>query len=128
MSDDVIDVEVVEQSTTSHGLAVRSAVPDAARAMEEAAAKVALQMELKWEEERKERERWKLEDKRDAFYARLVAQMAAACLAEGAVGVRPKPEHVAELAVSMANAVMVELDKDFKKKQAQAEAAAAHKR
>jgi hypothetical protein len=121
---EVIDVEV-DSVPDGQRLGVPEMVPDAVRAMQAAAEKVKLQMDAKWEEERRERDRWKLEDKRDAFFARLVSHMAAAVISEGAAGVRPKPQHVASMAVEYANAVMEEIDKDFKRKAEVASAAAA---
>ena len=76
------------------------------RQLRAAVEKTALQMQLKWEEERKERERWKSEDRDDTFYARLVAQLAAAILSEGSVGTRPRSDQVATMAVDYADAVM----------------------
>lgn len=81
------------------------------RQLREAVERTALQMQLKWEEERKERDRWKVEDKEDSFYARLVAQLAAAILSEGSVGTRPRSDQVASMAVEYADAVMVAIRK-----------------
>jgi hypothetical protein len=81
----------------------------AVAAARKAAAHVAAQMQVRWDEERRERERWKVEDKQDSFYARLVAQMAAAVLGESAMGNRPKAPALAGLAIEYADAIMAEL-------------------
>lgn len=106
------DVEVMEPEedtpTNGHGLAVRrsDAEPDIASQVRQAA----MTLELKWAKEREERSRWSAEDKRDTFYARLVAQLAAATLAEGAVGTRPKAGQIADTAFDIADEVMRRLD------------------
>lgn len=66
-------------------------------------------MELKWEQERREREKWKEEDKQDNFYARIVAMLAAAIISEGAVGTRPRSDQVACMAIEYADAIMLKL-------------------
>lgn len=103
--------EAIEGEVVEHGLARFQDVPESVRHVQEAAEKVSLQMKAQWAEESKERERWKAEDKREAFYAGLVGRLAAACIAEGAAGVRPTPAHVADLAANFADAVMAEIDK-----------------
>jgi hypothetical protein len=73
--------------------------------------KLRLNMELKWEAERKERERFKEEDMQDNFRNRVTAMMAAAVLSEGAAGQRPRADQLAAMAVEYADAVLVELRK-----------------
>jgi len=117
--------EVVEGEVVEHGLTVRgrfeNGQPDVATQVADAAAK----LELKWMQEKEERAKWKAEDHRAFFYAGLVGRMAAACLAEGAAGVRPTPKHVAELAANYADAIMLEIDTRQAKRDAESKARAA---
>lgn len=73
--------------------------------------KLRLNMELKWEEERRARERYKEEDMQDNFRNRVTAMLAAAVLSEGAAGQRPRADQLAAMAVEYADAVLAELRK-----------------
>lgn len=73
--------------------------------------KLRLNMELKWEEERKKRDEWKAEDAQDNFRNRVTAMLAAAILSEGAAGNRPRADQLATMAVEYADAVLLELRK-----------------
>lgn len=106
---EVLEPEVVEAVPMSNGrgLALREPSPE-----HNVAAQVqhaATQLENKWMKEREERAKWDEQDRQDAFYARLVAMLASAVVAEGAVGVAPRAAQVADKAVDYADAVMEKL-------------------
>src|SRR5262249_42531297 len=56
-------------------------------------------MELRWADERAERDRWTQEDKQDNFRNRLIAMLASAMLGEGAMGARPTKQQVSSMAI-----------------------------
>lgn len=68
-----------------------------------------LKMDKKWEEERRERDKWNSEDKLEMHRVRITAMMAAAIISEGAVGTRPRSDQVADMAVEYADAVLARL-------------------
>jgi hypothetical protein len=73
--------------------------------------KLRLHMELKWERETKERERFKAEEIQDNFRNRVTSMMAAAILSEGAASNRLRADQLASMAVEYADAVLAELRK-----------------
>lgn len=96
-----------ETTETVEGLVVREEAQEHPVAAQVRAASA--QLELTWAKERIERAKWDAEDRVDMFYARLVAQMAAAWVAEGAAGTRPRADQIASHAVEYADAVMAKL-------------------
>lgn len=67
-------------------------------------------LHLKWEDERKERDRWTREDRRENYRLRLIAMFGSALIGEGASGARPSARQVVDMAFEYADAVMVRLD------------------
>jgi hypothetical protein len=73
--------------------------------------KASLAMELRWEEERKLREKWDEEDKLEGHRVTLTAMIAAGVLGEGAAGNRMRSDQLAQMACEYADAILRELPK-----------------
>jgi len=91
-------------------------VEHVSRQMKDAAEKVEARMQLKWDAERRERDKWKVEDSRTRFRHDLISRVAAAWIGEGAVGKRMEARQVADLSIEYADAIMAKLDEEMAKR------------
>jgi len=73
-------------------------------------------MKLRWEEERKEREKWTEEDKYDNARVRLAAMFGAAILSESTAGRALNAKQIAHSACEHADALLEELAKTRKQR------------
>lgn len=103
-----VDAELVDDS----GLVpYEQEVDSATIAMKQAVAHASAQMELKWQKEKDEREKWKADDLRAITRMKIAAMVAGSMIGEGAAGVRQRADQIAAHAVEIADAVLIELEK-----------------
>ena len=97
------------------------------RVVEAQLGKARAAMELRWEDERKLREKWNAEDKLEHQRVKLTAMIAGAVISEGMAGVRMRSDQVASMACEYADEILKELAKyhlrDQKKREAERVAA-----
>jgi hypothetical protein len=117
VDDDFDTVDAVENGAVHQGEVVALARPrgfepnDVGEQVRAHVEKASLAMELRWEEERKAREKWDEEDKLEAQRVRLTAMIAAGILGEGAASVRARADQLASMACEYADAILKELQK-----------------
>ena len=109
---EVLEGEVLPASTTSLARP-RGTNPgdDLAERVREHVEKASLQMELRWKEEKEQREKWDEEDKLESQRVKLTAMIAAGVLGEGAASVRMRADQLASMACEYADAILRELPK-----------------
>jgi hypothetical protein len=105
-----VEAEIVDEPHET-ALARPRSQDDAAEQIRMHVEKASLAMQLRWEEERKQRETWDEDDKLEAHRVRLTATLAAGIIGEGAASVRPRADQVASMACEYADAILKELKK-----------------
>lgn len=68
-------------------------------------------LQLKWEQEKLDREKWKADDLRVQTRYKIAAMVAGSMIGEGAMGNRQRADQIAKQAVEIADAVLVQLEK-----------------